>query len=69
MIYHDDFPKPQEPYVSPQDSQRPVITCPHCGNSITLVLPIDLRIASDVLQAFANLHEYCRKQKVFEKAS
>lgn len=69
MIYADDFPKPQAPFVEPRQPDRPTITCPHCGNSIVLILPIELRMFSELVSAFSKLHKHCATQKIFEKTS
>lgn len=41
------------------------IGCRHCGQAITLNMPLPLDMAVAILRAFADLHQFCHRQTVF----
>lgn len=41
------------------------VGCEHCGQALTLNLPLPVDVAVKVLKAFADLHQFCHLQRVF----
>ena len=46
-------------------SQANTVKCVWCGQSVTLKLPLPLKVGADLLRSFSNLHRYCEKSQVF----
>jgi hypothetical protein len=48
--------------IGPQDN---TFHCEHCGQTITLTLPLTAKIVVSIINSFVALHQWCGTQQVF----